>query len=74
MTTYQRLITRILAEIEACEPGDLLPSTARLASEEGVSKSIVNHAYRSLQERGLVEGRPGVGRFVVGQRNAPTDE
>lgn len=69
MTTYRRVITRILEEIEAGQIGDRLPSTSKLAQEERVSQSIVNQAYRFLQERGFVEGHPGIGRFIVGKPN-----
>jgi GntR family transcriptional repressor for pyruvate dehydrogenase complex len=45
-------------------PGQVTPSLRTLARETGVSALTVREAIRTLQERGLVETRHGVGTFV----------
>lgn len=45
-------------------PGQVTPSLRTLAKETGVSALTVREAIRTLQERGLVETRHGVGTFV----------
>ena len=45
-------------------PGQVTPSLRSLAKETGVSALTVREAIRTLQERGLVETRHGVGTFV----------
>lgn len=45
-------------------PGQVTPSLRSLARETGVSAVTVREAIRTLQERGLVETRHGVGTFV----------
>jgi GntR family transcriptional repressor for pyruvate dehydrogenase complex len=45
-------------------PGQVTPSLRTLARDTGVSALTVREAIRTLQERGLVETRHGVGTFV----------
>lgn len=45
-------------------PGQVTPSLRSLVRETGVSAVTVREAIRTLQERGLVETRHGVGTFV----------
>ncbi|WP_308467062.1 FadR/GntR family transcriptional regulator [Rathayibacter soli] len=45
-------------------PGTVLPSLRTLAAETGVSMLTVREGIRTLQARGLVETRHGVGTFV----------
>lgn len=44
--------------------GEQLPSERELMRQLGVSRSTVREALKSLEENGLIEGRPGVGWFV----------
>lgn len=44
--------------------GDQLPAERFLSERLSVSRSVVREAVKSLQEKGLVEVRPGVGTFV----------
>ncbi|KQS73575.1 PLP-dependent aminotransferase family protein [Modestobacter sp. Leaf380] len=46
--------------------GDRLPSTRQLASTLGVSRTVTAAAYDQLLAEGWLEGRRGVGSFVVG--------
>jgi DNA-binding transcriptional regulator YhcF (GntR family) len=46
------------------KPGSRLPSVRSLAAELGTSPVTVSQAYRTLQDRGLIETTPGRGTFV----------
>ncbi len=45
-------------------PGDRLPSEREIMKKEKVGRGTVREAYRSLQQTGLIEIRPGDGAFV----------
>jgi biotin operon repressor len=68
VSAYKRAITHVIKKIEDGKwlPGYRLPGAQDLGLELGISESVVNDAYRSLRENGWIEGRPGVGRFVLG--------
>ena len=46
------------------EPGDLLPSTRKLAATHGIAQLTVQHALRVLRDEGLVISQAGRGTFV----------
>lgn len=50
--------------------GDQLPTAKEVVARLAINPNTVLKAYRELEREGLVEGRPGVGTFVVG---APAD-
>ena len=45
-------------------PGDQLPSEGELASQMGVGRSTVREALKLLEQEGVVDVQPGLGRFV----------
>lgn len=45
--------------------GDQLPTVKQVVAEVGINPNTVTKAYRELETNGLVEGRVGVGTFVV---------
>lgn len=47
------------------EPGDRLPTEGELVAQYGVSRSVVREAGRILDDRGLVDIRPGRGMVVA---------
>lgn len=47
-------------------PGDQLPTVKEIVAVVAVNPNTVFRAYRELEHEGLVQGRPGVGTFVVG--------
>lgn len=49
---------------EGLQPGDRLPSGRELTERFGVSRTVVRDALAVLEQRGLVETRPGSGVFV----------
>lgn len=56
-------IERIVQD-EGLQPGDRIGSGRELAERFGVSRTVIRDALAALQQRGLVEQRPGVGVFV----------
>ncbi len=65
----QAVIENITRQIEdgVLQPGDRLPSAARLCEQYEVSITVVRGAVLWLKAIGLVEGVPGVGVFVRGE-------
>lgn len=49
---------------EALVPGDKIGTGRGLAEQYGVSRTVIRDALAALQERGLIEQRPGVGVFL----------
>ena len=75
-TLANQMATDIMERIlsGAMQPGDVLPSEPLLATQYGVSRSVVRDANRLLAARGLVEIRRGRGVFVTdSQREAFSD-
>jgi GntR family transcriptional regulator len=52
-------------------PGDRLPTVKQVVAEIAINPNTVLKAYRELESLGLVEGRQGVGTFVVGRPSGP---
>lgn len=59
---YQKILE--LIELKSLCPGDPIPSSRRLASEIGVSRSTVVSVYNRLLEEGLLETKNGNGAFI----------
>jgi GntR family transcriptional regulator len=53
------------------QPGDQLPTVKEVVVEVAVNPNTVLKAYRELESRGLVQGRQGVGTFVVRRPSGP---
>lgn len=51
--------------------GDQLPTEAQLTEEHGVSRTVVREAARILEQRGLVDIRPGRGMIVAELNTGP---
>jgi GntR family transcriptional regulator len=52
-------------------PGDQLPTVKEVVAEVTVNPNTVTKAYRELEHAGLIEGRQGVGTFVVRRPHGP---
>jgi len=65
-TEYRRVLDDLVAKIESgvLTPGSKLPSTSKLAGEYDVSVSTIHRVTTTLEDRGLVRGVPGKGRYV----------
>jgi GntR family transcriptional regulator len=46
-------------------PGDQLPTVKEVVGSIAINPNTVLKAYRELEREGLVQGRPGVGTFVL---------
>ena len=81
---YRRLADAIAERIAsgALAGGDKLPPQREIARALGINVTTVTRAFSALQQRGLVEARPGRGTSVLirntkedaGFRSAPSDE
>jgi DNA-binding transcriptional MocR family regulator len=80
---YRRLADAIAERIARGQlaVGDRLPPQREIASALGINVTTVTRAFSTLQQRGLVEARPGRGTLVVapdggagGFSSAPSDE
>lgn len=49
---------------KSLEVGSQLPSEREMIRQYGVSRTTLREALKTLEENQLIEGRPGVGRFV----------
>ena len=56
------------------QPGDQLPTVKEVVGQVAVNPNTVLKAYRELEHDRLVEGRPGLGTFVVGSLAGPDPE
>lgn len=54
------------------KPGDPLPAVRKLAAELKVNANTVQHAYRTLEQEGVVTVRRGTGTFVSPTVKAPS--
>ncbi len=54
--------------------GDQLPTVKEVVGAVAINPNTVLKAYRDLEREGLVEGRPGVGTFVVAVPPGPPAE
>jgi GntR family transcriptional regulator len=55
-------------------PGDQLPTVKQVVAEVTINPNTVTKAYRKLEHAGLVEGRQGVGTFVLRRPHGPPPE
>jgi GntR family transcriptional regulator len=53
-------------------PGDRLPTVKDVVSSLAINPNTVLKAYRDLERGGLVEGRQGVGTFVLRRPDGPS--
>jgi GntR family transcriptional regulator len=67
VNTYMQLVQQVKQALRVglLEPGDQLPKMRDVAQSLAINPNTVLKAYRELEIEGLVEGRPGVGTFVL---------
>ncbi len=71
---YQEVAKQLERHItEELKPGDLLPPERQLVQMLGVSRSSVRDAIRSLELKGLLEPRQGIGTVVCNPDAAPAN-
>jgi GntR family transcriptional regulator len=52
-------------------PGDQLPTIKQVVADVAINPNTVLKAYRDLEREGLVQGRAGVGTFVLKRPDGP---
>ncbi|MDI6893591.1 MAG: FadR/GntR family transcriptional regulator [Bacillota bacterium] len=63
---YQDVVGQLVEHIRSGQigPGQRFPSERELERQMGVSRGILREAFRVLEARGIIESRPGGGRFL----------
>ncbi|MFI5954008.1 GntR family transcriptional regulator [Cryptosporangium sp. NPDC051539] len=71
---YRQIVSQVTLMIEMglLTDGERLPGSRLLASNLGINRNTVAHAYGELRELGLIEPRGRNGMVVVGGRDART--
>ena len=74
VATYMQLVQQVKQSLRTglIEPGDQLPKVRDVAESLAINPNTVLKAYRQLEIEGLVEGRPGVGTFVLRSLAGPS--
>jgi GntR family transcriptional regulator len=74
VATYMQLVQQVRQSLRVglLESGDQLPKVRDVAESLAINPNTVLKAYRQLELEGLVEGRPGVGTFVVRSLAGPS--
>src|ERR1700686_2760381 len=64
---FRQLVDQVTDAFERgqLQPGDQLPSVREVVRQITINPNTVHRAYRELEHLGLVEGRLGLGTFVV---------
>jgi len=64
---YRQLVDQVRQAVSLAllRTGDRLPSVREVVTQITINPNTVHRAYRDLEHEGVVEGRPGLGTFVV---------
>jgi GntR family transcriptional regulator len=67
VAAYLQLVhqTKHALRLGLLQPGDRLPTAKEVVAATAMNPNTVLKAYRELEREGLVEGRRGLGTFVV---------
>jgi GntR family transcriptional regulator len=73
LAPYLQLVhqTKDALRLGLLQPGDQLPTVKQVVASIAINPNTVLKAYRELEREGLVEGRPGVGTFVLRTLGGP---
>jgi GntR family transcriptional regulator len=73
VATYVQLVQQVRHALRSglLEPGDQLPTVKEVVGSLAINPNTVLKAYRELEHAGLVEGRPGMGTFVLRSLEGP---
>jgi GntR family transcriptional regulator len=74
LATYLQLVQQVRQALRVgmLEAGDQLPKVREVAESLAINPNTVLKAYRELEHEGLVQGRPGLGTFVVRSLAGPS--
>ncbi len=70
---YVQLVEQVRQALlnDTLRPGDRLPTVKEVVGSLAINPNTVLKAYRDLEREGLVEGRQGVGTFVLRRPDGP---
>jgi GntR family transcriptional regulator len=70
---YVQLVQQVRQALlgDILRPGDQLPTVKQVVATLAINPNTVLKAYRELEREGLVEGRQGVGTFVLRRPAGP---
>jgi GntR family transcriptional regulator len=73
LSPYLQLMQQVRQALRVglLESEEQLPPVREVVAKLAINPNTVLKAYRGLEYEGLVEGRPGVGTFVVGSLDGP---
>lgn len=73
VATYLQLIHQVrhALRLGTLKPGEQLPTVREVVTDLAINPNTVLKAYRELERSGLVEGRPGMGTFVLRSLDGP---
>ena len=73
---FRQLVDQVTDAVERgqLQAGDQLPSVREVVRQVTINPNTVHRAYRELEHLGLVEGRLGLGTFVVETRDSTQRE
>jgi GntR family transcriptional regulator len=76
VATYLQLVHQVRHALRSglLRPGDQLPTVKEVVGALAINPNTVLKAYRELEHAGLVEGRPGMGTFVLRSLEGPPPE
>src|SRR5271155_3271344 len=64
--TYLQLVQQVehALRLDYLKPGDQLPKVRDVVTSLAINPNTVSKAYRELETKGLIVGRPGQGTFI----------
>src|SRR5438046_4782274 len=73
VATYLQIVHQVrhAVRLGMLRTGDQLPTVKEVVGSLAINPNTVLKAYRELEHEGLVEGRPGLGTFVLGSVGPP---
>jgi GntR family transcriptional regulator len=76
VSTYLQIVHQVqhALRLGMLRPGDQLPTVKDVVGSLAINPNTVLKAYRELEQQGLVEGRPGLGTFVLKTLGGPPPE
>ncbi|SRR6266516_3947893 len=63
--------TKHALRLRLLQKGDQLPTVKEVVASVAINPNTVLKAYRELEREGLVQGRPGLGTFVLKTMDGP---
>jgi GntR family transcriptional regulator len=74
VATYLQLVQQVKQALRVglLEPGDQLPKVRQVAESLAINPNTVLKAYRELEHEQLVQGRQGLGTFVLRSLGGPS--